>query len=36
MLEEIKTLANKRNLPYQSLNKIILKDKIDRELRNPA
>jgi predicted DNA binding CopG/RHH family protein len=34
MLDAIKILANKRDVPYQSLIKIILKDKIDQELRN--
>ena len=33
MLEEIKSLANKRDVPYQSLIKIILKERIDNELR---
>ncbi len=33
MLEEIKSLANKRDVPYQSLIKIILKERIDSELR---
>ncbi len=33
MLEEIKALANKRDVPYQSLIKIILKERIDNEFR---
>lgn len=33
MLEEIKALANKRDVPYQSLIKIILKERIDSEYR---
>ena len=33
MLEEIKALANKRDVPYQSLIKIILKERIDAEFR---
>ncbi len=33
MLEEIKSLANKRDVPYQSLIKIILKERIDIEFR---
>ena len=33
MLEEIKALANKRDVPYQSLIKIILKERIDNEYR---
>jgi len=36
MLDEIKTLANKRDVPYQSLIKIILKERIDREYRTIA
>jgi predicted DNA binding CopG/RHH family protein len=34
LIEELKTLANKRDVPYQSLIKIILNERIDRELRN--
>lgn len=34
MLEGIKILANKRDVPYQSLIKIILKERIDTELKN--
>jgi predicted DNA binding CopG/RHH family protein len=33
MLEELKLLANKRDVPYQSLLKIFLAEKIDEELR---
>ena len=33
ILDEIKILANKRDVPYQSLIKIILKERIDREHR---
>ena len=36
MLEEIKSLANKRDVPYQSLIKIILKERIDREHRTSS
>jgi predicted DNA binding CopG/RHH family protein len=36
LLEELRMLANKRDVPYQSLIKIFLKDKIDEELRKPA
>jgi predicted DNA binding CopG/RHH family protein len=36
MLEEIRTIANKHDVPYQSFIKIILKEKIDEELRKPA
>ncbi len=31
ILEEIKAIANKRDVPYQSLIKIILKERIDTE-----
>ncbi len=33
MLEELKVLANKRDVPYQSLLKIFLSERIDTELR---
>lgn len=33
MLEELKLLANKRDVPYRSLLKIFLAEKIDEELR---
>ena len=33
-LEGIKILANKRDVPYQSLIKIILKERIDTELKS--
>ena len=33
LLEEIRLLANKRDVPYQSLIKIFLKEQIDQELR---
>jgi predicted DNA binding CopG/RHH family protein len=36
LLEELRMLANKRDIPYQSLIKIFLKDKIDQELKRPA
>ena len=32
MLEELKLLANKRDVPYQSLLKIFLAERIDEEL----
>jgi hypothetical protein len=35
MLEELKLLANKRDIPYQSLLKVFLADRIDEELRQP-
>ena len=34
LLNDIKLMANKRDVPYQSLIKIILKERIDRELRH--
>jgi predicted DNA binding CopG/RHH family protein len=36
MLEEIKTLANKQDVPYQSLMKVYLAERIDRELKRKA
>jgi predicted DNA binding CopG/RHH family protein len=32
MLEELKLLANKRDVPYQSLIKVFLSDRIEQEL----
>jgi hypothetical protein len=32
MLDELKLLANKRDVPYQSLIKIFLRERIDSEL----
>jgi hypothetical protein len=32
MIEELKLLANKRDVPYQSLMKIFLAERIEREL----
>ena len=34
LLNDIKIIANKRDVPYQSLIKIILKERIDYELRH--
>lgn len=34
MLEELKLLANKRDVPYQSLLKIYLSEKISQELHS--
>lgn len=34
MLEELKLIANKRDVPYQSLLKIFLSERIDSELRH--
>ncbi len=31
MLDDLKILANKRDVPYQSLIKVILKERIDKE-----
>ncbi|MEN8191728.1 MAG: BrnA antitoxin family protein [Bacteroidota bacterium] len=36
LLNDIKLIANKRDVPYQSLIKIILKERIDSELRHTA
>src|SRR5438552_7314228 len=33
MLEELRLLANKRDVPYQSLLKIFLSERIDQELK---
>jgi len=33
MLNEIRLLANKRDVPYQSLIKVFLKERIDQELK---
>lgn len=33
MLNELRVLANKRDVPYQSLIKIFLQERIDQELR---
>ena len=33
MLNEIRVLANKRDVPYQSLIKVFLQERIDAELR---
>ena len=35
MLEELRVLANKRDVPYQSLLKIFLSERIAQELRVP-
>ena len=36
MLEEIKRLAHKRDVPYQSLIKLFLAERVKRELRDDA
>lgn len=33
MLDELKLLANKRDVPYQSLIKVFLRERIDEELQ---
>ena len=33
ILEELKMLANKRDIPYQSLLKMFLSERIDREMK---
>ncbi len=33
MLNELRLLANKRDIPYQSLIKVFLKERIDEELK---
>ena len=35
LLARIKELANKRDVPYQSLIKIFLAEKVERELKSP-
>lgn len=34
VLDQIKMIANKRDVPYQSLIKIFLKERIDQELKH--
>jgi predicted DNA binding CopG/RHH family protein len=36
MIEALKTLANKRDVPYQSLLKVFLAERIDQEFRSRA
>ena len=36
MIEELKVLANKRDVPYQSLVKVFLAERIDQEFRSRA
>lgn len=36
MLEELKRIANKRDVPYQSLIKLFLADQIRREMKEEA
>ncbi len=35
VLNDIKVIANKRDVPYQSLIKIFLKERIDKEFKRP-
>ena len=35
MLNELRVIANKRDVPYQSLIKMFLKERIDQELKQP-
>ena len=36
MLEELKLLANKQDVPYQSLLKMFLAERIEKELKKSA
>ena len=36
LLNEIKQMANKRDVPYQSFIKMILKERVDKEYNNSA
>ena len=36
LIENLKMLANKRDIPYQSLLKIFLSERVDKELRQCA
>ncbi|MCL4297560.1 MAG: BrnA antitoxin family protein [Anaerolineae bacterium] len=36
MLNELRVIANKRDIPYQSLIKVFLKERIDQELKRDA
>jgi len=36
LLEELRLLANKRDVPYQSLLKIFLAERVDRELQRTS
>jgi predicted DNA binding CopG/RHH family protein len=35
MIEDLKTLANKRDVPYQSLLKVFLAERLEQERRRP-
>lgn len=36
MLDELRQMANQRDVPYQSLIKIFLRERIDQEYRSPV
>lgn len=36
MLDELRQMANKRDVPYQSLIKVFLRERMDQEYRLPA
>ncbi|MBI4731731.1 MAG: BrnA antitoxin family protein [Chloroflexi bacterium] len=36
MLEELRQMANQRDVPYQSLIKVFLRERIDQEYRSPV
>ena len=36
MLDELRAIANKRDVPYQSLIKMFLKERIDQELKQAS
>lgn len=36
LIEHLKAIANKRDVPYQSLLKMFLAEKVDEELHGPA
>jgi predicted DNA binding CopG/RHH family protein len=36
MIEDLKVLANKRDVPYQSLLKVFLAERLDKELRRAS
>ncbi len=36
MLDELRQMANQRDVPYQSLIKVFLRERIDQEYRSPV
>ncbi len=36
MIDQLKVLANRRDVPYQSLMKVFLAERIEQEMRRPA